>query len=133
MKNINGKYVSYGERNITALGLNNSSAQVMPENSIIYSSRAPIGYVAITKTSLCTNQGFKSVVPFLSDIVLFLYYALIHSTPEIQRRAAGTTFKEISGSEFGRTLIPLPPLNEQIHIIESVEQALKAVKKTLIT
>ena len=124
MKNVNGKYVNRGERNITDIGLSSSSAQIMPKNTIIYSSRAPIGYIAISDNDLCTNQGFKSVVPYFTDIVPYLYFCLIQRTPEIQGRASGTTFKEISGSEFGKTLIPLPPISEQYRIVVQVERAL---------
>ena len=124
MKNVVGKYVSRGKRNITEEGLNNSSAQMMPNNSIIYSSRAPIGYIAIASNPLCTNQGFKSLVPYNSDVVPFIYYALVQRTPDIQSRASGTTFKEISGSEFGQTLVALPPLAEQRRIVERVEYLL---------
>ena len=69
MKFIDNKYVSKGKRNITELGLEKSSAKLMPKNSIIYSSRAPIGYIGISKNELCTNQGFKSLVPFDKKIV----------------------------------------------------------------
>ncbi|WP_439234837.1 restriction endonuclease subunit S [Lonepinella koalarum] len=127
MKNIKGKFVQKGERNITKVGLNSSSARMLSKNSIVYSSRAPIGYIAITKNELCTNQGFKSIDLYNKDIVEYLYYALIYFTPEIQRRASGTTFKEISGSEFGKTIIPLPPLFEQYRIVEKIELLLKQI------
>ena len=122
MKYVSGRYVSHGERNISEQGLSRSSAQLMPENTIVYSSRAPIGYVAIASNPLSTNQGFKSVVPYFEGVVLYLYYCLIQRTPEIQSRASGTTFKEISGGEFGLTLIPLPPFTEQSRIVERIEE-----------
>jgi type I restriction enzyme S subunit len=122
MKFVSGKYVSKGERNITEKGLSSSSARLVPENTIVYSSRDPIGYVAIASNPLSTNQGFKSVVPYEVSIVAYLFYCLIERTPEIQSRASGTTFKEISGTEFGRTLIPLPPLAEQSRIVEKIEK-----------
>ncbi|HDR1021551.1 TPA: restriction endonuclease subunit S [Pasteurella multocida] len=121
MKNVKGKYISKGERNITSEGLNSSSAKMLSKNSIVYSSRAPIGYVAITNDLLCTNQGFKSIDLYKKDIVDYLYYGLIYFTPLIQSRASGTTFKEISGTEFGNIVIPLPPFNEQKRIVEKIE------------
>ena len=128
MKFINDKYVSHGQRNITELGLEKSSAKLIPKNSIIYSSRAPIGYIGISKNELCTNQGFKSLVPFDEEIVNYIYYSLIALTPEIQSKASGTTFKEISGTKFGEILIPLPPINEQNNIIEKIEEIFSYLK-----
>ena len=122
MKFVEGKYVRFGKRNITNVGLEKSSAKLIPKNSIIYSSRAPIGYIAIAKNELCTNQGFKSLVPYDKEIVDYIYYCLIALTKDIQSRASGTTFKEISGTKFGETLIPLPPLNEQKRIISRIEK-----------
>ena len=127
MKYVTGKYVTNGERYITEHGLRSSSATMMPAGSVVYSSRAPIGYIAIVANPLCTNQGFKSIVPV--DIALsdYLYYCLMALTPEIQSRASGTTFKEISGTEFGKTLIPLPGLHEQYLIIDKIEKLLPFV------
>ena len=122
MKYIHGKYVSRGKRDITKLGLEKSSAKLMPRNSIVYSTRAPIGYIAITNNELSTNQGFKSINPYDKNIVNYIYYVLIGLTKEIQSRASGTTFKEISGKKFGETLIPLPPLNEQKNIVNKIEK-----------
>lgn len=116
MKFVTGKYVSHGERNITQEGLSCSSARLMPKNTLLYSSRAPIGYIAISQNDICTNQGFKSLVLIDNNMVQFLYYCLIQRTDDIKSRASGTTFKEISGTEFGRTIIPLPPKNEQNRI-----------------
>ena len=110
------KYISFTQRKISELGLSQSSATLMPPNSIVLSSRAPIGYLGITKIPLCTNQGCKSVVPYLQESVEYLYYAIMMAIPNIKERASGTTFKEISGKGFGQTLIPLPPLCEQNRI-----------------
>lgn len=63
LSTFEGRYIYTGERNITEMGLNSSSTVLMPKNSILFSSRAPIGYVAIAGKELCTNQGFKSVIP----------------------------------------------------------------------
>ena len=129
MKFISGKYVDKSERKITEKGLKSSSARILSKNSIVYSSRAPIGYIAITKKELCTSQGFKSIDFYLKDFCEYIYYCLISLTPEIQSRASGTTFKEISGSEFGMTLIPFPPLKEQKRIINKIEQLLSNLQK----
>ena len=129
MKYVSGKYVSHGERFITNAGLQGSSAQLMPKGTVVYSSRAPIGYVAISLNEICTNQGFKSLIPAIVGINQYIYYCLIERTPEIQSRASGTTFREISGSEFGRTLIPLPPMNEQKRIVTEIERILPLCDK----
>ena len=128
MKFVKDKYVSHGLRNITELGLEKSSAKLMPKNSIIYSSRAPIGYIGISKNELCTNQGFKSLIPFDEKVVNYIYYCLIALTPEIQSKASGTTFKEISGTKFGEILIPLPSINEQNNIVKKIEELFSSLK-----
>ena len=121
MRNVKSKYVKCGERNITLQGYNSSSTIMLSPNSIVYSSRAPIGYVAITQDSLCTNQGFKSVDMYCKECSNYTYYLLKALTADIVNRASGTTFKEISGSEFGQTFVPIPPLNEQIKIGEKID------------
>ena len=122
MKNIHSKFIIAGERNITELGLNKSSAKLLEKYSILYSSRAPIGYIGIAQNSMTTNQGFKSVSLYIKNMHMYLYYTLIQRTDDIKARATGTTFKEISGAEFGNTLIPLPPIQEQYRIINYLEQ-----------
>lgn len=124
MKNIKGKYASSGARNITQLGLDKSSARLMPAGTVLYSSRAPIGYIAIANNDISTNQGFKSLVPVNTEISEYMYYCLISRTNNIVSRASGTTFKEISGSEFGLTVVPVPPLEEQHRIVAKIEEIL---------
>jgi type I restriction enzyme S subunit len=117
------KYISRGSRNITQSGLTASSAVVMPTGSVLMSSRAPIGYCVISSNEVCTNQGFKSVVPYIAEINEYLYYYLLASVEDIRSRASGTTFKEISGTEFGNTIVLLPPLGEQLRIVSAIEAA----------
>jgi Restriction endonuclease S subunits len=117
------KYISKGDRAISKKGLSESSATIMPAESVLFSSRAPIGYVVIAKNDVCTNQGFKSLIPYINGISEYVYYFLIAQTPEIISRASGTTFKEISRAEFGSTIINLPPLQEQLRIVVAIESA----------
>ena len=120
-------FISTGSRNITEAGLKGSSAQLMPVGSVLYSSRAPIGYVAIASNSICTNQGFKSVVPSMVEMSQYLYFCLKARTDDIVQRATGTTFKEISGSQMAETIIPLPPLNEQKAIANRIKELLDMI------
>jgi len=128
MKNIEGKYVSHGERYITEYGLKHSSTQLMPEGAILFSSRAPIGYIAIANNDITTNQGFKSIVPHIFKMSEFIYYYLMTITPEIEKMGSGTTFKEVSGTVMKKVSIPLPPLNEQQRIVERIEELLPEIQ-----
>ncbi len=114
-------FISSGARNISVIGLNKSSAQLLPKGTVLFSSRAPIGYTAIASNEISTNQGFKSFVPATSEITSkYIYYCLKARYDDIVMRASGTTFKEISGSEMAETLIPLPPQNDQERITEYI-------------
>jgi type I restriction enzyme S subunit len=124
-----GKYASHGARDITESGLARSPAKLMPPGAVIYSSRAPIGHIAIAANSLCTSQGFKSLVPLAGLVPEYAYYALIFLTPAIRSRASGTTFKEISGRELGQVLIPLPPTAEQTRIAELADRLLSSLDR----
>ena len=114
LANHNGRYISHGERMISLQGFNNCSCKMLPKNSILFSSRAPIGYVAIANNELCTNQGFKSIIPN-NNIVdsLFLYYLLVYYKPVIENMGSGTTFKEVSASVMKNLAINIPEIDEQ--------------------
>ena len=111
--------VSAGSRFISNVGLKKSSAQLLPAGSVLMSSRAPIGYLGIAANPIATNQGFKSVVLIDTTVNYWLICVLEALMDSIVKRASGTTFKEISGAEFGKTLIPLPPIGEQTRILGS--------------
>ena len=91
-------FISNGERNITETGYKSCSTKLLPKNSILFSSRAPIGYVAISANELCTNQGFKSIVPNEKVDYRFLYYLLKYNKDYIASKGSGSTFKEVSGT-----------------------------------
>ena len=114
LSNFNGRYISRGERSISQKGYDNSSAQMMPAGTVLFSSRAPIGYVAIAKNELCTNQGFKSVVPH-SEICdsEFLYYLLCYRKHDIKAIASGTTFMEVSGTALKNFVVHMPDISTQ--------------------
>ena len=127
MKNVHGRRVSHGGRYLSEKGLAGSSAKLMPAGTVVMSSRAPIGYLAITECPIATNQGFKSIVPTLVDTNAWIMLALDALMDDIKKRASGTTFKEISGTEFGDTLVPLPPLSEQARIVACSESVMAAI------
>ena len=109
-----GRYILRGERNITECGLNSCSAKMMPAHSVLFSSRAPIGYIAIAGQEMCTNQGFKSVVPNDNIDYMFLYYLLKYNKDKIEAMGSGTTFKEVSGSTMKEIEVTVPEsLDEQ--------------------
>lgn len=108
LSTFRGRYIKNGERNITEIGLKSCSTQLLPPNTILFSSRAPIGYIAIAKNEVCTNQGFKSVIPNDNINPLFLYYLLKYNKNTIENMGSGTTFKEISSNTMKNISIKVP-------------------------
>lgn len=102
------RYIQRGERNITEIGLKSCSTQLLPKDTVLFSSRAPIGYVAIATNEVCTNQGFKSVVPNENTNPLFLYYLLKYNKDKIEGMGSGTTFKEVSGNTMKNIVVSVP-------------------------
>lgn len=129
-----GRFISCGERNITKQGLKSCSTQLMPAHTVLFSSRAPIGYIAIAEQEVCTNQGFKSVVPNEGTDYMFLYYLLKYNKEKIENLGSGTTFKEISGSTMRGIEVSVPETIEEQRQIASVLSALddKIEKNTAI-
>ena len=103
------KFISKGERSITELGLQKSSAKLLPKGTVLFSSRAPIGYVAIAEQEVCTNQGFKSIV-CNNEIINnnYIYYFLKLNKENIENISSGSTFKEISGIHMKNINIIVP-------------------------
>ena len=138
------KFSSRGSEDITSDGYKNSSAKLMPRGTVLFSSRAPIGYISIATNEICTNQGFKSAVPGIAGTG-YLYYFLQANTDKIESKASGSTFKEASGSlmksleviiptdgifnQFEAELAPI--LNKQENIASEI-QALTRLRDTLL-
>lgn len=120
LSTFKGRYISRGERLITKTGLDSCSAQMMPKHSVLFSSRAPIGYVAIAENDLCTNQGFKSIVPNDRTDYLFLYYLLQYYKNKIENLGSGTTFKEVSGATMRNVEVRVPVLKAEQERIASI-------------
>lgn len=127
------KYISHGSRNITQKGYDSCSTHLMPRGTVLFSSRAPIGYVAIAENPICTNQGFKSIVPNDDIDSEFLYYQLQYLRKKIQEKGSGTTFKEISGKVLGETDIVVPSLEEQSRIVAHIEELFSELDKAVDT
>lgn len=139
------KFITHGENDITELGLKNSSASIMPEGTVLFSSRAPIGYIAIAAGEVTTNQGFKSVIPRPSIGTPFVYYFLKNALPTIEGMASGSTFKEVSGSTMKIVPAFIPddetlarftefcsPIFEQQQMLERQNQSLAALRDSLL-
>lgn len=137
-------YISKGERNITELGLKKSSAKLIPKKSVLFTSRAPIGYIAIAENEIATNQGFKSLILKDGQIPEFYYYLLKHNVSFIESRSTGSTFKEISAKILGDTEFNIPskviqqkivdillPLDQKIHLNTQINQTLENIAQAL--
>lgn len=124
LSTLRGRFIAHGERNITEKGLNSCSTQMMPTNAVLFSSRAPIGYVAIAKNPVCTNQGFKSIVANADNDPMFLYYLLKYNKDAIEAMGSGTTFKEVSGSTMRGIRVRVPVSKAEQQRIASVLAAL---------
>lgn len=123
LRGLAGKYISRGRRSLSRSGFHACSVELLPKGSVLFSSRAPIGYVAIAADDLCTNQGFKSCVPFDMSWSDYLYYHLKFLGPEIDRNAPGTTFKEVSGRMMKKVQVNLPPVDERDSLVHWLDRA----------
>ena len=139
------KFISHGENDISELGFSKSSAAKMPAGTILFSSRAPIGYIAIAQNEVTTNQGFKSVIPNENIGTAYLYFLLKNLLPTIEGMASGSTFKEISGSTMKSVPTVMPdadtiqlfssfcePVFKEQEILEAENQRLSALRDSLL-
>ena len=118
------KYILRGERNITEAGFKSCSCKILPKGSVLFSSRAPIGYVAIAANDMCTNQGFKSVIPNEETDSEFLYYLLKYNKDNIASQGSGTTFAEVSGKTMKEIEVMVPKETEDQRRIASILSSL---------
>lgn len=145
LSNTNDKFLSRGADDITEEGYKSCSAKLMPKGSVLFSSRAPIGYVAIATNEVATNQGFKSVVPNKSIGTAFTYCFLVRNKQRIADMGAGTTFPEVSSKimKSVKLTIPCPgeckafsafanPLLYQQYLLETEGNKLAALRDTLL-
>ncbi|ARE27283.2 restriction endonuclease subunit S (plasmid) [Lactococcus cremoris] len=121
-------FTDKGQNSITNLGYKKSSAKLMPRNSILFSSRAPIGYITIAENEISTNQGFKSIVPRPEYPYTFVYELLKQETPLLESSASGSTFKEVSGTQLKNHEIKIPSECVIAEFHQSVEPLFEAIK-----
>lgn len=122
LSDFNGAYIAKGRRSLTDKGLSGSAARLLPKGSVLFSSRAPIGYCVIAKNTIATNQGFKSLV--LRDGIdpRFVRYYLLASKEYANRIASGTTFRELSAARMAEYSIPIAPSKEQKRIVAKIDE-----------
>jgi type I restriction enzyme, S subunit len=124
LSNLDGPFISETPRTITEAGLANCAAEILPAYSVLFSSRAPIGHVAINTAPMATNQGFKSFIPSPNRLdAAYLYHWLRANRKYLESQGNGATFKEVSKSVVARIEIPLPPIDEQRRIATILDQA----------
>ncbi|WP_421774254.1 restriction endonuclease subunit S [Gracilimonas sp.] len=107
--NSGKKFFSKGEWDVTKKGIKDASLNLLPKGTVLLSSRAPIGYLAIARNDVTTNQGFKSIVPFDSYPTEYVYYTVKTFIPAMIQYASGSTFKEISATILKMIKIHQPP------------------------
>lgn len=146
----NDVYITCGRRNLSQVGFESCSTNMIPAGSIIFSKRAPIGSVAINSVDLCTNQGCLSCVSKGVGLVKYYYYVMSVSTEQYELLGSGTTFKEISAQNFSNFKLPCPKYEDQVAIsryldikcsrvdtlianVQTQIEKLKAYKQSLIT
>ena len=125
----NSPYIEVTARSVTSAGLQNSSARLLPPDSVILSSRAPIGHLAINTVPMATNQGCKGLVPGPRVACKFLYHYLSSIVETLDGLGTGATFRELSGSKLKEVGLPLPPLPEQRRIVAILDEAFEAIAK----
>lgn len=113
LSGYNSRYISFGSRSISKSGLANSSASVSPTGSVLLSTRAPIGYIAIASSNVATNQGMKALVPKINTTTNFLFYLIKFNIPNMIHLATGSTFKEISTNNVKKLIVKIPVLSIQ--------------------
>jgi type I restriction enzyme S subunit len=131
---ITDRFVTDTNRRVTAEGVKHSSATILPPGSLMVCTRATVGELAISKSNICTNQGFKNIVPHKSFNVEFVYYSLIHNYKQLLRVASGSTFLEVSKKDFSKIELAFPEAEEQNEIasaLTKVDQVLAGLSKKL--
>jgi len=120
--NQTNKFISRGALDVSVEGIKSASLKTYPAGTVLLSSRAPIGYMAIARNELTTNQGFKSFIPSKNYSTEYVYYAVKNSLPVIVKNASGSTFKEVSGSVLKSIEVMLPAFSVADHFTKKVAE-----------
>lgn len=123
--NTGNKFITRGAQDVSDMGIKDASLKKYPAGTVLLSSRAPIGYMAIARVELTTNQGFKSFVPTNNYPTEFIYYAVKNSLKTIVQYSSGSTFKEVSATILKTVKLPLP----EIHVVEKYSRAVTSIFK----
>ena len=129
---LQDRFISESSRQITELGLDSSSARLTPAQSVILSTRAPIGHLAISKVEMAVNQGCRILVPNVELDAQFLFFNLLGRKKELNALGTGTTFLELGARALKGIHMPLPPLEEQVRIVTDLD-SLDEMKRGLQT
>ena len=145
LSNTSDKFIAHGADDITDEGYASCSAKLLPKGSVLFSSRAPIGYIAITTDEVATNQGFKSVIPKEEIGTAFVYCFLVRNKQRIADMGAGTTFPEVSGKMMRSVELAVPeqllcaeldsfaePILKQQEALERESQKIAALRDALL-
>jgi len=122
LSHYQNEYISRGMRDLSEEGYNSCGAQLMPKGTVLFTSRAPVGYCAIAANEICTNQGFKSLVLRGAINPKYIRHYLLHSKEYAESLASGSTFKELSGKRMATLEFPIPPLNEQERVVARIDE-----------
>lgn len=122
MGKLTGFTIDDTERKISKRGFESCSTKLLPPGSVLLTTRAPIGHLAINTKPMCTNQGFKSLIPSLEINNWFLFFALKHFIPVLQSMGRGQTFTEISKKQVNDFEVPLPDITEQLRIASDLKE-----------
>lgn len=120
-------YLEESRRKLTEEGLKNCSASLVPPKSVILSTRAPIGHLAINTKPMAFNQGCRGIVPGDNLHYKYLFYFLLSSVELLNDLGSGTTFKELAAGKLKQVQIPLPPISEQKRIVAILDEAFAGI------
>jgi len=131
LSKLHGKFILESPEKITQEAYDSCSTKLIPPYSLLLTSRAPIGHIAINTASCCTNQGFKTLIPDAGKLDIdYLFYCISYNKSKIKELGRGATFKELNTQSISRFKIPLPPLATQKKIADILDTADEHRQKT---